>query len=559
MATSDPLARAQDVKRCQLCPGKHRKSAAETVCNTCHVNLCKDCVGHHMTSNPTIRHDVVTFKFKILEIIPPPCKLHQEQKCEMFCEKCDSSICLKCLASGSHENHDMSKTSEIHSFKKQLIEKDTNELRSKIAPVFESILSEIEEMLSNVLQKHGERQKFITEFGKRCHTLIDIVINRYLCDSKKTAKQDDDAIQTLQSEFEKLQSTIQSAIHENHSIQASNDLSKFTSYASRNKELRNIPPRFELTVPPLDLRELTEEALCQIIGAIAPSIKSIIPGHILQVIPPVSSFNEPNRKVLEKPQVLTALNTGYRKTYKVCCIPNTDEFYVCGDNNIIRLMNTKGTTMEEIVTESGNTPYDLTVTREGHLVYSDLKDRSINRQKNGKIECLIKREGWIPRAICRISTHDVLVIMTTDDRKESEIVRYCTSTTTRTQYNDNGKPVYFDPDYVTENKNLDFVVSNYNTKTVMAVDKKGKFRFSYNGNLKKSFTPRGVTTDNMCNILIADRDNHVIHIIDQNGQFLRYIDNCNLHRPYDLSTDSNDMLFVTESESGIVKQIRYLE
>ncbi|XP_056016759.1 uncharacterized protein LOC130053474 [Ostrea edulis] len=340
---------------------------------------------------------------------------------------------------------------------------------------------------------------------------------------------------------------------------ASNDLSKFTSYVSRNEELRNIPTRFELTVPPLDLRELTEERLCQIIRVIPPSMKSIIPGHILQVSHPVSSFNEPNRKVLEKPEVLAVLNTGYRKTYRVCCIPNTNQFYVCGDTKTIRHMNTEGSIMEEIITKSGYTPYDLTVTREGHLVYTDLKNRSINRQKNGKIECLLRLEGWIPRAICRISTHDVLVIMTTDDCKRSEIVRYCTSTTTRTQYNDNGKPIYFDPDFVTENKNLDFVVSNSNTKTVMVVDKEGKFRFNYNGNLKKSFSPRGVATENMCNILIADRDNHVIHIIDQNGQFLRYIDTCNLHKPYDLSTDSSDMLFVTECDSGIVKQIKYLE
>ena len=199
MATSDPLARAQDVKRCQLCYGKHRKSAAETVCNTCHVNLCKDCVGHHMTANPTIRHDIVTFQLKKLEIVPPQCKLHEQQKCETFCEQCDSPICEKCLASGSHEKHNVSQISEIHSSRKQLIERDTQELESNIAPVFESILSEIEEMLSNVVQKHGERQQTITEFGKRCHARVDIVINRYLSDSKKMEKQDGDSVKTLKS------------------------------------------------------------------------------------------------------------------------------------------------------------------------------------------------------------------------------------------------------------------------------------------------------------------------------------------------------------------------
>ncbi|XP_048767569.2 uncharacterized protein LOC125674466 [Ostrea edulis] len=564
MATSDPLARAQDVKRCQLCPGKHRKSAAETVCNTCHVNLCKDCVGHHMTSNPTIRHDVVTFKFKILEIIPPPCKLHQEQKCEMFCEKCDSSICLKCLASGSHENHNVSQISEIHASRKKLIEKDTEELESKIAPVFELILSEIEEMLSNALQKHGERQQVITEFGKKCHTLVDIVINRYLSDSKKIAKQDGDSVQTLKSKFEKIQSSIQSTTYENHSILASNDLSKFTSYASRNEELRIVPSRFELTVPPLDLKELTEETLKQLIGVIPTSIKTDIPGQVLQVISPVSSVNKPNRKLLEKLEVLAGLNTGYTNTYRIYCIPNIDEFYVCGDSNIIRHMNTEETLLEEIKTKSRKYPTDLTVTREGHLVYADTDwyDRSINMQKNGKIECLIRLQGWIPLGICSTSTDDLLVTMVSN-YGQSKVVHYSGSTVTQEiQYSDTGKPLYSNPAFITENKNLDIVVSNFDTKTAVVVDKEGKFKFSYNGNLQskfRSFTPNGVTTDSMCHILIADRDNHVIHIIDQNGQFLRYIDTCNLHKPYDLSTDSSDMLFVTEYETGIVKRLKYLD
>ncbi|XP_048767484.2 uncharacterized protein LOC125674391 [Ostrea edulis] len=557
MATSAPLAKAQDVKHCQLCLGKDSKSAAETVCNTCHVNLCKDCVGHHVTSNPNIRHDVVTFQFKILEIILTPCKLHQNQKCKMFCEKCDSPICLKCHASGSHENHDVSQISEIHISRKQLIEKDTKELESNIAPVFESILSEIEEMLSNVLQKHGERQQVITEFGKRCHTLIDIVINRYLNDSKKIAKQDGDSIQTLKSEFEKLQSSIQSAIHENHSILASNDLSKFTSYASRNEQLRNVPSRFELTVPPLNPRELTEEALKQFIGVIPTSIKTDIPGQVLQVIPPVSSVNKPNKKLLEKPEVLAALNTGYSNTFRVCCIPNTDEFYVCGDSDIIRHMNTEGTLLEEIATKSGKYPADLTITRKGHLVYTNWGDSCINRQKNGKIECLIRLEGRIPQGICTTSTDGLLVTMVSNDG-QSKVVHYSGSTVKQEiQYSDTDS----NPAFITENKNLDIVVSDTNTRAVVVVDKGGKFRFSYNGNLqlKKSFIPGGVTTDSMCHILIADRDNHVIHIIDQNGQFLWYINNCNLQQPYDLSTDNNDMLFVTEYETNIVKHIKYSE
>jgi hypothetical protein len=273
MAMPDPQAKAKDATRCQLCPSKARKSIAETVCNTCNVNLCKDCVGHHMTSKPTIRHDVVTFELMELEIILPQCKLHKEHKCDIHCKQCDTAICQKCLASGSHENHDALYFPKILSSKKQLIEKDTQQLEGNFAPECASILSEIDNMLSNVLQNHRERQQAISDFGKRCHTLVDVVIDRYLIDSKENAKQDRDSIQTLKSEFEKLQTSIQSTINDNRSILASNDLSKFTSYVSKNEEFRSDPSRFQIRVPPLDFREPTEKELFQFIGVLPSSVK----------------------------------------------------------------------------------------------------------------------------------------------------------------------------------------------------------------------------------------------------------------------------------------------
>jgi hypothetical protein len=150
--------------------------------------------------------------------------------------------------------------------------------------------------------------------------------------------------------------------------------------------------------------------------------------------------------------------------------------------------------------------------------------------------------------------------MTSSDFKRSKVVRYSGSTVTQEiQYRDTGEPLYSIPDFITENKNLDIVVSD--RKRVVVVNREGKFRFSYGGNTRteKSFNPRGVTTDSMCHILIADYDDHAIHIIDQNGLFLQYIDNCNLQKPLCLSTDQSDMLFVAEYETGLLKQIKYLE
>ncbi|XP_062566865.1 E3 ubiquitin-protein ligase TRIM45-like [Saccostrea cucullata] len=296
MATfNDPLGQAQDVKRCQLCPGKDRKSAAETCCNSCQVNLCKICVGNHVISDPDMKHDVVTFKFKKSEVIPPQCSFHDEEKCDKFCEQCDSPFCLKCLNSGAHKSHNVQSISEIYKSRQDKITKDNLELETEIAPVYDAILSEIETMTSNVLQQHEDRTQSIKNLGEKCHRLVENVIRRYANVLKERYSQDNKNLLTLKSEFQRLQSLIQSAIDEKKSILSSMDSSKLIHYISRNEDFINIPPTFELTVPNFTPVEITEQVLFKMIGEIPETIKSNIQGEVIRVVQPIVQVHSENQ------------------------------------------------------------------------------------------------------------------------------------------------------------------------------------------------------------------------------------------------------------------------
>ncbi|XP_062593396.1 uncharacterized protein LOC134254880 [Saccostrea cucullata] len=537
MATSeDPTARAQDVIRCQLCPGKDRKSAASILCKSCLVNLCKDCVGPHMLSDPNIKQEVLTHELTKGDITLP-CKHHQKLSYE-FCLSCSSPVCQQCLLSGFHENHSVQQIPELYKSKKEMIENDKNELETDIAPKNESAISEIESMLSDIVQKHQKRQQGIAEFDDKCHKLVDSIIEKYVHVSKEMEMKDTDFLFALKSEFQSRHSLIQSAMEENESNLVSSDSSVVIYYVSKNEHFRNLPSIFRLTVPQFNPVEVTEQAMFRIIGVIPKTIKTNV-------------------------KEIGTINTGFGKINSFACIPNTNEFFISGDTNIIRRMDREENLIQEIPTKSGGIPVKLAVTRNGYLVYIESKSKHINVMKKDKTD-LIPLQGWTAKAICCTSNGDFLVAMKAIfNFLKSKVVRFSDSKVTQEIEYDIGKPLYCDPFYIVENKNFDIIVSDPTVNKLVIVDERGKLRFNYDGNFQsnkdKPFTPHGVTTNSMCHIFKSDTGNNIIHFIDQNGQVLLHIENRNSSTPIDLCTDNKDNLLLVESFLGKVKVLKLFE
>jgi hypothetical protein len=273
--------------------------------------------------------------------------------------------------------------------------------------------------------------------------------------------------------------------------------------------------------------------------------------------------SHPVKPLLGEPRITATIDTGYSPLLSVSCV-GEDQIWTYGGDKTMKLFNVRGKLKTSIKTKSGKMPRDISVTRDGDLVYTDDVNKTVNLVKNKKTCTVITLQGWVPGSVCCTASGDFLVSMVSDDtEKQSKVVRYTGSTERQTiRYDDQGHPIYSSGDIktISENRNLDICMADCKSNAVVVVNASGKLRFRYTGhpfNTGESFDPLGLTTDSQSHILVADGPNQRIHIIDQDGQFLRYID-CELRDPWGLCVDIRDNLFVAEFRTAKVKKIQYL-
>ena len=442
----------------------------------------------------------------------PKCLYHPTKQCELHCTECDIPICIKCILSGKHVGHKALDLFDEFDCKREDLKKDLDELETSIYPSYQNAASTIAIQKNDQRQNSQKLRKALKKQGDILHKEIDVIIQRTLTYIDRMDAKLLSALEIQDDEINHKITDIKHVILDLKRLQDSTDVRLVSKYQSKNDKFRKVPSKLRVTLPNFLPHQINSDLLHKQLGTL--TALCIETEEQDNTVPsPGAESTPPDRPLLDVPQLIAELNTGYTSLFHISC-QSDEEIWTSGDNEILKLYNMKGELLESVETESGNLPRDIAMTQSRDLVYADSRDRSINLVSGTQIQTQIRLRGWRPQGLCGTSSGDLLVIMRSDDGKQTEVVRYSGSTEKQTiQWDDQGKPLYSsspynDIKYLSENRNLDICVADYGAGAVVVVSAAGKLRFRYTGppsTPRESFYPRGITTDRQGNILTSDR------------------------------------------------------
>lgn len=548
---------AQDPVRCSLCP-----EVVVIHCGSCQVNLCAQCLSTHIDRNKSLKHEIVPYTSQLVkpEAEIEKCQDHPKQQCDLFCQDCGVPICSRCLT-GNHKRHGAVDLEEICETTRSTVKEDLEELR-KFRKEYEKVVWESKEELANYIEESDKERDSLKELGKQWHQMIDKVIDKVGKDMDEIIQSDTKCLQDNTEEIQSALQDVKDSIKANEDILQDDRFTRLLSYASKNDAFRIIPSRPAIKTAKIVPVNVKEGDIIPKLIHFQRSIRTKLPGYSLNRTGDVSSIS--TKSLLSEPELIATVKTNC-KQLKGICHNEDDRVWVYGTDEILREVDITGTVQNCITAISKNSQKDIAKNKMGEIVFSHLSDECVNIVREGKISKLLDLSGWIPFGVTFNADDDLMVCMRKEDYQESKVGIFSQGKLKKEiQFDETGKPLFSasrNNMYIKENANRDICVSDWNACAVIVLKSSGELRFRYTGNLSRSFKqfyPHGIVTDNYCRILVVDRKNDCLHVIDRNGKFLTYI-TCSLQDPYVLSMDPDENVWVGEYDTGCVKVIRYLE
>ncbi|XP_062575469.1 E3 ubiquitin-protein ligase TRIM71-like [Saccostrea cucullata] len=556
------LNAASLVCKCDLCLKFHNMNLSWT-CLDCEETLCDACKAVHQRGKATKTHKILTTKDFIdaqergvkiragKKRRDGSCDQHEEEAYQFHCNTCYKPICARCVV-GAHKLHDFIKLDDFIESGKEKILNDILYLKEETVPL-------LKENSGICTQKHEESERELTD---ALITLNDI--------SSK-----------IEKEVSRIKEEIEGELKSVHSQNETNIMNSKSSFDSVAKAVMNGVKKCEDSPKGsfkyiYESNERLENVWALLKTPILPHVvhitffKGEVDSNALQRMVGMSSKTY-EAEVLE----MTNMQEGGWGTFSKfkLCQTGISAISLLNDNmamvrepgtgkGIQRLKIKDGRSHD--VTEPINLPHLVTdlcsfnhkvtlVTFEGEtyiqMVYSD-----------GKTTTFANLGPLFPIGLCKSPSGEILVtVVESDDRKVTEksaravyTLSYSGRVLKKIEFY-KGNRIFTWPYKVIENQiNGDLLVIDLmeSTDRVVCVNREGNEIFSYSGKICPKYprllAAQGIAYDKHSNVYISDARNSVIHVISQEGNFLRFVEN-NFERfysPWALAVDEKNRLWI---------------
>nr|XP_022320416.1 uncharacterized protein LOC111122778 [Crassostrea virginica] len=548
---SNVSTQGQEVVECDLC-----QNPVSFFCRRCGVSLCDSCVPGHLRVSSQSGHDVVDFAMKD-DDCTCFCESHPKHECSAFCKTCDLPICLLCV-SIKHKSHNLSELSEKIEELLKSIGQENNRLQSSRHEL-ERLLDHTTKQLSSLSSFYQKRKDEVTARGDEWHKQIDKTVKTLHQELDDLKKENEAMLQRQKKELEEIIEKMDEMDRKSTRLQKAKNVAEMQKFIPVITEQKTMKEFTQYTFPTFNECKIDENYLQTDFGFIEKmqKIKESLLGKKITL--DLGSC----RKVLELLTVSSVIDTGFpaneitNNHLYAMAVTDDQKVWMGGESYELKLFDPQRH-LQRTVTITTQGMYICMYNKQ--VVYTDRKDNTVKKiTDDDTVVTMFTTGDWKPLGITDSACGDLLVCLLKDD--QSKVVRYSSTGTVlqEIQYDSQCQPLYQDAWYIAENVNGDIIVTDYKKIIVIAVDRLGKFRYTYSKKEVDSFFC-SLATDSIGHVYVTDSIGDKIHMLDRDGRFLRYIiPEGEIKRPRAVCMIGDGEMIVGERNTGLAKRINLLE
>lgn len=444
---------------------------------------------------------------------------------------------------------------ELFKIKKQELQNFTDEIETKLIPKYNKTDADLQEKLTETAAKFNKMEEEKEVLRKRWHQEVDTIFDKLGSSISLMNESSLKSIKTQQKTIKDSKQDMVQTVQHSKLVLQTNRASDVIEHKSNLNQFNNIITDIDIFTPPVVVNTVNEKELSLEIGECKAKLT-----HEISL--PVDVLYPSTKELLKLAKVIAVIPTSYVPLHEVSCL-GKNEAWICGYNRTFTRIDINGKMTGYRCDNCIYFPADIAVTVQGDLIYID-GDKGEIKGHHDDLESLL--QNWLPYSLCCSRSGDILVSVSNGQQKK--ILRYHEKKITQEIHKDEHGELIFEEGKklhclcFMENNNGDICISDDNAGVMIVVNLAGKVRFRYDGKpVRKNnqFSPRNIVTDSLNQIIIADYSNSCLHIIDQDGKFLKCVDNCGLDNVHALSVDDEGRLWAGLFKSGIIKVIQYLE